>query len=85
MFERAWLIVVYVFAMGEAFALADTEAAAGSWQWAPVDLVLATLFAICAAWNFCLAIRAIFVFAHRRPTNINDAELNDGLSEENVA
>ena len=82
MFQHAWRVIVFVYALGEAFTLADT---AGSILWAPVDLVLATAFTGCAAWNFCLAIRAVFVFAHRPPSNINDAELNDGLSEENAA
>jgi heme A synthase len=84
MFVHVWRIVVFVYALSEALWLADAEATARSWLWAPVQLILATLFAMCAAWNFCQAIRAAFALAHRHPTPINDAELNDGLSEENV-
>lgn len=85
MFQHAWRVIVFVYALGEAFYLTDAEAAAGSFLWAPVDLILATAFAGFAAWNFCLALRAAFAFAHRQPTTLNDAELNDGLSEEDVA
>jgi hypothetical protein len=85
MLIHVWRIVVFVYALSEALWLADAEAIAGSWLWASIQLILVTLFAMCAAWNFCQAIRAAFALARRQPAPMNDAELNDGLSEEDMA
>jgi len=82
MLAHAWRILVYAYALGEAFYLADTEAAVGSWWLSALNLTLAVLFACSALWNISQAIRTLL--SPRRST-INDAELNDGLSEEDVA
>jgi len=79
MLAHAWRILVFVYALGEAFYLADR---AGSWWLSALNLTLAVLFAASALWNISQAIRTLV--SPRRST-INDAELNDGLSEEDVA
>ena len=61
MLEHGWRIVVFLYALGEALHLADRQDAAGAWWWwAPVDVFFASLFAGCAVWNVCLAIRTLF-------------------------
>ena len=82
MLAHAWRILVFVYALGEAFFLADSEAIAGSWWLSALNLTLAVLFAASALWNISQAIRTLL--SPRRST-INDAELNDGLSDEDVA
>ena len=83
MLGRAWTTLVFVYALGEAFTLADSEAAAGSWWCSALNLTLAALFAGSALWNVSRAVHAL-TSPRRHPSTVNDAELNDGLSEEDV-
>lgn len=84
MLGHAWTALVFVYALGEAFTLADSEAVAGSLWFSALNLILAALFAGCAIWNVS---RALYILTspRRHPSARNDAELNDGLSEEDVA
>jgi len=84
MLGHAWTTVVFVYALGEAFTLADSEAAAGSWWCSAFNLTLAAVFAGSALWNVSRALRTLTSPRHH-PSTLNDAELNDGLSEEDVA
>jgi len=84
MLGHAWTTLVFVYALGEAFTLADSEAAAGSLWCSALNLILAVLFAASALWNVSRALHTL-TSPRRHPSTRNDAELNDGLSEEDVA
>jgi len=84
MLGHAWTTLVFVYALGEAFYFADSEAAAGSLWCSALNLILVALFASAAIWNVSRALHTITSPRHR-PSTLNNAELNDGLSEEDVA